>query len=129
MAKTGLADHVAFHGFLPQHRVIEILSVADLYVQSSLHEAAGVSVLEAAASGVPTVGTLAGHVADWARTKAVAVGDAIPESLADAILMLHADPDRRRSMAAAARTFAIAHDATFAATRFDELYRSLGSKG
>ena len=122
---TGLTDHVTFHGFLPQDRVLAILGEADLYAQSSLHEAAGVSVLEAAASGVPTVGTLAGYVADWARTKAVAIGDAIPESLADTILTLHADPDRRRSIAAAARTFAIAHDATFAASRFDQLYSSL----
>lgn len=121
----GLTDHVTFHGFLPHDRLLAILGDADLYVQSSLHEAAGVSVLEAAAAGVPTVGTLAGYVADWARTKAVAIGDAIPESLADAIVTLHADPDRRRSIAAAARTFAIAHDATFAAAKFDELYRKL----
>lgn len=125
VAQIGLGDHVTFHGFLPQDQVTAVLSQADLYVQSSLHEAAGVAVLEAAASGVPTVGTLAGYVADWARTKAVAVGDAIPESLADAIFTLHSDPDRRRSIAAAARTFAIAHDATFAASRFDKLYRSL----
>lgn len=125
----GLDDHVTFHGFLPQDRVLALLSEADLYVQSSLHEAAGVSVLEAAASGVATVGTLTGYVADWARTKAVAVGDAIPESLADAIVMLHGDPDRRRSIAAAARTFAIAHDATFAASRFDQLYRKLAAAG
>jgi glycosyltransferase involved in cell wall biosynthesis len=124
-ARLGLSDHVTFHGFLPQSRVLEILGRADLYVQSSLHEAAGVAVLEAAASGVVTVGTLAGYVADWAPTKAMAVGDAIPESLADAILTLHGDPDRRRSMAALARTFAIAHDARWAADRFDQLYRSL----
>lgn len=124
-AQIGLRDHVTFHGYLPQDRVLAVLGEADLYVQSSLHEAAGVSVLEAAASGVATVGTLAGYVADWGRTKAVAVGDAIPESLADAILTLHADPDRRRSIAAAARTFAIAHDASFAASRFDQMYRSL----
>ena len=124
-AALGLASHVTFHGFLPQARVQEVLSQADLYVQSSMHEAAGVSVLEAAASGVPTVGTLAGYVADWSPTKAMALGDAIPESLADAILTLHADPDRRRSMAALARTFAIAHDATWVAAQFDRLYRSL----
>ena len=123
--QIGLGEHVAFHGFLSQQRVFAVLAEADLYVQSSLHEAAGVSVLEAAASGVATVGTLAGYVADWARTKAVAVGDAIPESLADAIITLYADPDRRRSIAAAARTFAIAHDATFATSRFDQLYQSL----
>jgi hypothetical protein len=73
------------------------------------------------------VGTLAGYVADWSPMKAMALGDAIPESLADAIVTLHADPDRRRSMAALARTFSIAHDATWSAAQFDKLYRSLGS--
>lgn len=124
-AAIGMGPHVTFHGFLPQPRVAEVLALSDLYVQTSLHEAAGVSVLEAAAAGVPTVGTWAGYVADWEPLKAVAVGDAIPESLADAILTLHDDVDRRRSMAAAARTFAIAHDAAWAAARFDELYREL----
>jgi len=124
-AAIGLAPHVTFHGFLQQDKVLDVLAGADLYVQSSLHEAAGVSVLEAAAAGVPAVGTQAGYVADWSPLKAMAVGDAIPESLADAILALHADGDRRRSMAAAARTFAIAHDATWAAAKFDEMYRSL----
>jgi glycosyltransferase involved in cell wall biosynthesis len=123
--KIGLAAHVTFHGFLPQKRVLEVLSNADLYVQSSLHEAAGVSVLEAAAAGVPVVGTQAGYVADWSPTKAMALGDAIPESLADAIMTLHADPDRRRSMAALARTVAVARDATWTASQFEQLYKSL----
>ena len=123
--RMGVAAHVTFHGFLPQPRVLEVLSRSDLYVQSSLHEAAGVSVLEAAAAGVPVLGTFAGYVADWSPTKAMAVGDAIPESLADAILTLHADPDRRRSMAALARTFSIARDATWTAAQFESLYKSL----
>lgn len=125
-AAIGIGDSVTFHGFLPQERVLSVLAAADLYVQSSLHEAAGVSVLEAAACGVPIAGTFAGYVADWSPTKAVAVGDAIPESLADTILTLHADQDRRRSMAALARTFSIAHDAAWSAAQFDQLYRGLG---
>jgi len=126
-ASIGVDPHVTFHGFLPQEHVLEVLSHADLYVQTSLHEAAGVSVLEAAAAGVPIVGTAVGFVQDWSPLKAMAVGDAIPESLADAILTLHDDIDRRRSMAAAARTFAIAHDATWAAGQFDELYRQVAA--
>jgi glycosyltransferase involved in cell wall biosynthesis len=127
-ASIGLDQHVTFHGFLPNRQAQELLRTADLYVQSSLHEAAGVSVLEAAAAGLPTVGTRAGYVADWAPLKATAVGDAIPESLADAILTLHADPDRRRSIAAAARTVALAQDATFTAMQFDELYNTLARR-
>jgi glycosyltransferase involved in cell wall biosynthesis len=92
VASIGLGPHVAFHGFLPQSRVREILSAADLYVQSSLHEAAGVSVLEAAASGVPVLGTLAGYVADWSPVKATGLRDAVPESLAGG----DSHPTRRR---------------------------------
>ena len=121
----GIDAYVTFHGFLPHAQVGDVLGGADLYVQTSLHEAAGVSVLEAAASGVPAVGTLAGYVADWSPLKAMAVGDAIPESLSDAIITLHNDAERRRSIAAAARTFAVAHDAAWSACRFDELYREL----
>jgi glycosyltransferase involved in cell wall biosynthesis len=124
-ASIGLDAHITFHGFLPYRQAIDRLRAADLYVQSSLHEASGMWVLEAAAAGVPTVGTRAGYVADWAPLKATAVGDAIPESLADAILAAHADRDRRRSMAAAAQTVAMAQDATFSAMKFDELYRGL----
>jgi glycosyltransferase involved in cell wall biosynthesis len=124
-ANTGVDAQVTFHGFLPQSGVLEIVSRSDLYVQTSLHEAAGVSVLEAAAAGVPTVGTHAGYVADWSPTTAMAIGDATPESLAGAVVALHGDADRRRSMAALARTFSIAHDASWSAAEFDRLYRQL----
>jgi glycosyltransferase involved in cell wall biosynthesis len=121
----GVDAHVAFHGFLPQPGVMEILSRSDLYVQTSLHEAAGVSVLEAAAAGVPTVGTLAGYVADWSPSKALAVGDATPDSLAEGILTLYVNAEHRQSIAAMARAFSMAHDARWSAAQFDKLYVSL----
>ena len=121
----GVDAHVTFHGFLPLPAVLEIVSRSDLYVQTSLHEAAGVSVLEAAAAGVPAIGTCAGYVADWSPSKALAVGDATPESLAEGIVTLYGDADRRRSMAALAHGFSIAHDASWSAAEFDQLYRQL----
>jgi glycosyltransferase involved in cell wall biosynthesis len=124
-ADCGLGTHVTFHGFLPQEGVRQILSTADLYVQSSLHEAAGVSVLEAAASSVPAIGTRAGYVADWSPQRAMALNNATPGSLADAIIALHADPQQRRTLAEAARAFALEHDAAWSAAKFDELYRRL----
>ena len=124
-ADTGVGAHVTFHGFLPQASVLEIVSRSDLYVQTSLHEAAGVSVLEAAAAGVPAVGTLAGYVADWSPTKAMGINDATPESLAEGILTLYANAERRQSMAAMARTFSMAHDARSSAAQFDKLYATL----
>jgi glycosyltransferase involved in cell wall biosynthesis len=124
-ARTGVVDHITFHGFLPQSGVFEVLSRSDLYVQTSLHEAAGVSVLEAAAAGVPALGTLAGYVADWSPTKAMGISDATPESLATGILALHENADRRRAIAELARTFSLAHDASWSVEQFDRLYRTL----
>ncbi len=124
-AAIGMTPHVTFHGFLPQDAIIDMLRHADLYVQSSVHEAAGVAVLEAAAAGVPAIGTAAGYVADWSSAGAAAIVDATPQSLAEGIMKLHADPERRRSIAAQARAFSLAHDAAAAAAAFDRLYRSL----
>ena len=46
---------------------------AHVSVISSRHEAGPVVALEAAAVGVPTVGTAVGHIAEWAPDAALAV--------------------------------------------------------
>lgn len=124
-AAIGVDARVTFRGFLTQPRVLDRLRHADLYVQSSLHEAAGVSILEAAAAGIPAVGTDAGYISDWSPHMATAIQAPTAAALADAILAARAHPDRQRQIATAARDYALAHDAAFTAARFDELYRSL----
>jgi len=124
-ADQGVGEHVRFLGFAPQDRLAAIFADADLYVQSSLHEAAGVSVLEAAAAGLPIAGTRAGYVADWASDRALAIDAIDASSMAQAILALHADPSRARAMAARAQDWALEHHAAWAADRFAALYREL----
>ena len=124
-AAKGVADHVRFLGFAPQDRLAAILTDADLYVQSSLHEAAGVSVLEAAAAGLPIVGTRVGYVADWASDRALAIETTRASAMARAILALHANPSRARAMAAKAQAWALAHHASWVADRFADLYREV----
>jgi glycosyltransferase involved in cell wall biosynthesis len=123
--ERGVADHVRFLGFVRQDRLAAIFADADLYVQSSLHEAAGVSVLEAAASGLPITGTRVGYVADWAADRALAVEAIDAPSIARAILALHADPLRTRAMAAKAQAWALEHHASWVADRFAALYREV----
>ncbi len=124
-ATKGVADRVRFLGFVPQDRLAAILADADIYVQSSLHEAAGVSVLEAAAAGLPIVGTRVGYVADWASDRALAVESMSASAMARGILALHANPSRARAMAAKAQAWALAHHASWVADRFADLYREV----
>jgi glycosyltransferase involved in cell wall biosynthesis len=126
--ELGIRDHVTFHGFLPSAAVADLYALAHLHVVSSRHEAAGVAVLEAAAAGVPTVGTRVGYVSDWApaeRAIAVPVGD--PDALGDAILLMLHDGSRRARVAERARAWTLTHDADWTAVAFDRLYRAVVS--
>ncbi|MBI3762495.1 MAG: glycosyltransferase [Chloroflexi bacterium] len=55
-----IGDRVNFFGDVPHEALPEIYRSAAFCVQSSRHEAQGMAVLEAAACGVPTVGTAVG---------------------------------------------------------------------
>lgn len=124
----GVAHRVVFHGFVANDQHGSFLDAADVYVQSSRHEAAAVSVLEAAASGVPVVGTRVGYVADWSPDRAVAVDAATPRLLADAIRRLHTNRPLATQMAGAALAWTEAHDADWTATEFDRLYREVAGR-
>jgi glycosyltransferase involved in cell wall biosynthesis len=121
-AAAGVADRITFHGFLDQDAIAPLRARAHLYVQSSRHEGAGVSVLEAAAAGLPVLGTRVGYVADWAPTAAEAVDDASPRMLATALARLLTNPERRAEIAAHALAFARAHDVHWSVDTLLKLY-------
>jgi glycosyltransferase involved in cell wall biosynthesis len=121
----GLASRVTFHGFHPTDRLTDFYARAHLHVVSSRHEAAGMVVLEAAATGLATVGTAVGHVADWHGDRAVAVPTQDPVALASAIADLLHDRERRACIAANAREWTLAHDADWTAGEFERIYNSI----
>ena len=121
----GLGGVAAFHGWEPNADVLAAMLMTDLLVQGSFHESQGVAVVEAAMRGVPTVGTAVGLLAELAALEpraavAVPVGD--PAALAAAITALAHDPARRAELGAAARAWAVAHDADWTAAAFEALY-------
>jgi glycosyltransferase involved in cell wall biosynthesis len=118
----GIDSHVTFHGVLPTDRLAPLYARAHLHVVSSRHEAAGVTILEAAAAGLATVGTAVGYVADWHPERALAVAVQSPKALADAMCELLDDPERRARLAAAAREWTLAHDADWTAGQFERIY-------
>jgi len=120
---------VCFPGFQPSDQLIPIYQRSHLFVLSSRHEAAGAVVLEAAACGVPVVGTAVGYIADWAPERAVAVPAQNPVALAAALHDLLLKPDRRAQLAAAARQWTVAHDADWTSREIDHIYATLATPG
>ena len=123
-AAIGIANRVTFHGFVAQDDLRPLLGNADVYVQSSVHEAAGVSVLEAAAHGLPVIGTRVGYVADWFPDRALGVASADAGALAAAILALHNDRADAVAMAARAQQWVRERPTRWVAQQIDDLYRT-----
>lgn len=117
-----LGEHVTFHGFQNYDGLPDFFRQAHLYVQSSLHESQGVAVCEAAAAGVPVVGTGVGLLNELSpeRAKAVTAGNA--RALADAVLGLLKDEERRLQLAVAARAWMSEHGADWTAEQFESIY-------
>jgi len=129
-AELGISHRVEFLGHVPHHRLSTVVTGAALHVLTSHHDAGPLAVLEAAACGVPTVGTAVGHVDDFHRLPepaALAIDGRDPAVLAAAITALLADRRRRDRMAAAAQRWATLHDAERTAATFDHLYRRLAA--
>ena len=119
---------VRWHGFLTQDRLRPVVEGADLFVLTSQHEAGPVAVLEAAACGVPTVGTVVGHVAELAPHAAIAVPVGDADALAGAIRSLLDDEPRRLALARAAQAWAEAQDADATAALVETLYQRLAEQ-
>jgi glycosyltransferase involved in cell wall biosynthesis len=126
MARSlGLADNVQFHGFLPQQKLLPLVRAAHIMVLPSRHEAGPFAMLEAAALGVPTVGTAVGHIAEWAPDGAIAVPVANWTELASAIRALLSDEDMRLQIGRNAFNRATREDADYTARRFEAIYADL----
>ena len=105
--EAGLEKHVLFYPVV--NRTAEVLPLLDLFVMPSLQEGLGLSVLEAAAMGIPSVvsrvGGLPEVVMDGETGLLVSPQD--PCALAGAICALLSDPSRLRVMGMKAREFVL----------------------
>ncbi len=125
----GLNDIVSFHGFLPHRELRPLVEASDLLVMSSLHEGGGVATLEAAAAGVPAVGTSVGHIGAWSPEAAVAVPVGDAPALARAAASLLWNDARLLTIAREAQRRVVQNDADVTAERIDAIYGELVTAG
>jgi len=99
----GCEDVVRFLGF--RRDIADVIAAADLVVLPSMAEAFGLVVAEALYLGTPIVATHVGGIPEIVEdgVDGVLVPPADSNALADAIVRLLGDPERRRLMASAGR--------------------------
>ena len=82
-------------------------------------------MLEAAALGVPTVGTAVGHIAEWDPDAAICVPVTDSVKLAEALRAVLLDEDLRMRIGGEALRRATREDADYTACRFEALYEQV----
>ena len=111
--ELGLTDRVRVHGFVDEDRKRELLADAHLHVCASAGEGWGQVVLEAAATGLPTVGTDVAGLRDAIKVGEtgwlVPDGDDLASALADQLAAASselAEPGIAQQYAVACRAWA-----------------------
>lgn len=124
ITELGLGSRVTFLSHIDYTNLPAHYREASVHALPSLHEGEGLVTLEAAASGVPTVGSAVGLLADDpALGVAVPPGD--PVALADALAVFLNDKDTRRAAGERARARVLeAYTIEQTAKRLRSVYRN-----
>lgn len=133
-ARLGVADRVAFTGWVEPGEVPEYMAAGDVFVGPSKRaadgwvEAQGLTFAEAMLAGVPVVATRSGGIPDVVQDDhtGLLVPEASPGDIAQAVVRLVAKPELAGRLADAGRALAGAHFTRAASARsfsglFDDL--------
>ncbi len=104
---SGLARRVHFAGFLDADQKASAFAEHDIFLNTTATDNAPVSMLEAAAHGLPIVSTAVGGIPHLFADRQAALLADDPEGLADAVAQLLADPALATDLATAAHRRAI----------------------
>ncbi len=124
--RLGIADRIVFLGY--RRDVPALLAALDLFVQPSLYEGFGISLLEAMAAGLPIVASRVGGIPELVQdgTTGLLVPPQDPTALASAAVRLLRDRDEAGRLGAAAALRARERYSLRAvAARVDGLYRDI----
>lgn len=125
LAGRGLGDRFVMLGYREDPPAV--LTGADVFTLSSIHEGLPISLVEAMAMGLPPVVTAVGGVPEVVvdGRDGIVVPPRSPGALADAYVELARDTDRRRALAEAAARRALDFDISRTARIVEARYRKL----
>lgn len=123
----GISESVRWRGAIAHDQIARTYQRADLFVLTSRYEAQGMVALEAAACGVPVVGTAVGVIPELepaAQTIPIGDADGLAEKMAD---LVDDEPSRVRSGCAARERAVAEYSIELCTTRFLDLYREVAA--
>jgi glycosyltransferase involved in cell wall biosynthesis len=105
VASLGLSEVITFKKKTAYSEVPDDYRSAHIFLTTSISDGTPVSLLEAMASGLPCIATNVGGIPEWIENKktGILIPQKSPEQVAQAILLLAADPVLRSSLGSAAR--------------------------
>lgn len=118
----GVADNLELTGRIPHCQLPTHYDWAHMLIHPSLHEAQGVVVAEATASGVVPIGTPVGLIADFEPDKAATFPFCDHEALADRVLALAGDPGRYSAIRDAGLRWSEDHSIDWTVDQFIRIY-------
>lgn len=121
----GIQERILFHGRLDPEEIAATLPICDIFVLPSYAEGMSNAALEAMACGLPLVLTDTGGTKEMLQGngRVVASGDA--EALAETLIELCNNPERRRSMGQKSRELALTLSWENVAQRYYDLYKEI----
>jgi len=119
----GIQDQVEMLGAVSNSELPQYLGGAHIMLQTSLYEGQGVSIVEAAASGVVVCGTHVGLMVDWGNELCVTVAIGDYNQLAEEVLTLLKDSLKYKTLQKDAHSWSMKNNANYTAHQFDLLYQ------
>ena len=125
-AQTGAASRIHFTGMLPYHELPRYLSMADIFVTTSVTEVHPLSVVEAMASGLPVLGIHSVGVSDTVEDGVTGLLSSLDQAaFASQLTRLCMDSQLRLRLGTAARKvsekYAIEHTTQVLLKRYERL--------
>ena len=105
VSSLGIGEFVTIQQKTSYADVPQDYRASDIFITTSVSNGTPVSLLEAMASGLPSIATSVGGIPEWIENgkNGILIPPRSPEAVADAILRLTKDPEFCRRMGAAAR--------------------------